>query len=61
VDDADYVSCAQFEHVQKQGASRPIRHIHAADQVRVMLLTDCEEKRDPSNDEQTRRETKLGA
>ena len=50
-----------YEHVQKQGAPRPIRHMHAADQNGNMPKSDCEEKRDPSNDEQTRHTTKIGA
>ena len=49
------------EHVQKQGAPRPIRHMHAADQATIMPSTDCEEKRDPSYDGKTARKLKSGA
>jgi hypothetical protein len=33
--------------------------MHAADQETIMSSTDCEEKRDPSNDEQTRQKIKI--
>ena len=49
------------EHVQKRGAPRPIRHMHAADQGVTMPQTDCGEKRDPSQMIKTAKKTKPGA
>ena len=49
------------EHVQKRGAPRPIRHMHAADQGATMIQTDCGEKRDPSQMSKTAKKPKLGA